>query len=300
MTDDRRYFLSARHVRAMTDHGRSWRDNFYVYPVISRRARGLSIGVNLNPRRECTFQCVYCQIDRTARPRCMEVDLDILRNELEALLDQAASGALWDDPHFAAVPSELRSIHDIAFSGDGEPTAYERFAEAVQIGAAARAARGLDAVKLVVISNATRFDGEPFRSAVPTLKANNGEVWAKLDAGTAEHYRRINRGTVPLERVLANIEWVAREMGVVIQSMFLRLAGAAPDEAEVAAYIDRLRAIRAAGGRILAVQAYTVARPPADPSAKALADAELDAIAARIRTALGDVPVEAYYGAANP
>lgn len=31
------------------EHPRHWRENRYVYPVISRRSRGLSIGVNLNP-----------------------------------------------------------------------------------------------------------------------------------------------------------------------------------------------------------------------------------------------------------
>ena len=54
------------------DHRRDLGENRYVYAVVSRRARGLSIGVNLNPDKVCNFDCPYCQVDRTtpgASPR---------------------------------------------------------------------------------------------------------------------------------------------------------------------------------------------------------------------------------------
>src|SRR5437660_9313353 len=65
-----------------TQHSRHWRENRYVYPVISRRSKGLSIGVNLNPDTVCNFDCVYCCVDRTATPMVREVDLDLLAEEL--------------------------------------------------------------------------------------------------------------------------------------------------------------------------------------------------------------------------
>ena len=46
------------------DHSRVFRDLIFVYPVISRRSQGLSIGVNLNPDKRCNFDCVYCEVDR--------------------------------------------------------------------------------------------------------------------------------------------------------------------------------------------------------------------------------------------
>ncbi|MBM3871597.1 MAG: radical SAM protein, partial [Verrucomicrobia bacterium] len=42
----------------MRDHTRIYRDFTYVYPVISRRSGGLSIGINLNPDKKCNFDCV--------------------------------------------------------------------------------------------------------------------------------------------------------------------------------------------------------------------------------------------------
>ena len=71
---------------AFSSHSRRWRHFLYVYPVISRRSKGLSIGVNLNPERTCSFDCVYCQVDRSHEPRATDVDLATLEAELSELL----------------------------------------------------------------------------------------------------------------------------------------------------------------------------------------------------------------------
>lgn len=51
-------------LAAVRDHTRVYRDFTYVYPVISRRSGGLSVGINLNPDKVCNFDCVYCEVDR--------------------------------------------------------------------------------------------------------------------------------------------------------------------------------------------------------------------------------------------
>ena len=71
---------------AFAAHPRDWLKNRYVYPVVSRRAGGVSIGVNLNPGKECSFNCIYCQVDRTAPSSAPMVDVDVLRRELEDML----------------------------------------------------------------------------------------------------------------------------------------------------------------------------------------------------------------------
>ena len=63
------------------DHRRTYEDNVYVYPVVSRRSRGVSIGINLNPDKVCNFDCVYCQVDRSAPGPRKDVDRDLLRAE---------------------------------------------------------------------------------------------------------------------------------------------------------------------------------------------------------------------------
>ena len=45
-------------------HPRSFAENLYVYPVLSRRAGGISIGINLNRNQFCNFRCIYCQVER--------------------------------------------------------------------------------------------------------------------------------------------------------------------------------------------------------------------------------------------
>ncbi len=280
------------------DHRRQWRRCLYVYPVISRRATGLSIGVNLNPDKGCNFSCLYCQIDRTVRRNLSEVDLKLVEAELTEALQAATSGALWHEQRFAATPPEMRRINDIAFSGDGEPTCRDDFDQAVQITANVKDRFGLDEVKIVVITNASQFDQPQFQRALPILDAHNGEIWAKLDAGTEEFFQRVNRPQprMALQHILDNITQVARGRAIVIQTLLFRIDGAAPPPDELQAYSRRLREILDAGGRIQRIQLHTLARSPQDPSASMLPNAELDAIAAQIRTALPELPVEVFYG----
>ena len=79
-------------------HPRSFDANRYVYPVLSRRARGISIGVNLNLDKVCNFNCVYCQIDRSEQTEKEFVDLARLAAELDATVELVASGRMFDGP----------------------------------------------------------------------------------------------------------------------------------------------------------------------------------------------------------
>ncbi len=285
-------------TRAIGDHRRQWRDCLYVYPVLSRRARGLSIGVNINPDKRCSFGCLYCQVDRHIRRNLDHVDLDTLGAELKLALDAAACGEIWDEPRFADVPPEMRRINDIAFSGDGEPTSKAEFDKAVKIAADAKAASHLPNVKIVVITNSAHLHSPQVARALPLLDANNGEIWAKLDAGTQARLDTVNRPRPArlLADIVDGITAVARERAVVIQTLFFRIDGLGPDRAEVSAYTDRLREILDGGGLIRLVQVHTIARSPLSPSASSLPDEQLDALADTVRQAVPEVPVEAYYG----
>jgi len=171
-------------VPLFTQHSRSWRDNRFVYPVISRRSKGLSIGVNLNPDKICNFDCIYCCVDRTTPPTIRDVDLELLRDELSHMLELFKSGELFRQPPFEETPSHLRRLNDIAFSGDGEPTSYPQFQEACQLSASLLQQASLNDTKLVVITNATLFHQPRVQRALEFLDHHNGEIWAKLDAGT--------------------------------------------------------------------------------------------------------------------
>lgn len=277
------------------DHSRLWRDHLYVYPVVSRRSRGLSVGVNLNRDKRCTFACAYCQVDRRGACASAPVDLSLLRKELAATLEEALSGLFWSEARFAATPPAMRRLNDIAFSGDGEPTLLDDFDKAVGLAVAVRREMELKDVKIVVITNASALHRPPFQRALPLL-APDDEIWAKLDAGSDDLFQKINRPypVIPLRRVLDNILAVARVRPVVIQSLFLRLEGAAPSPGQVEAYCQRLAEIVRGGGQIKLVQVYTLARQSADKTAAMLSADELQSIAASIRAAVPGVPVETY------
>jgi len=278
--------------RAFSYHPRQWRALRYVYPVIARRSRGLSIGINLSPTAACTFACVYCSIDRSEVPEGADPlpDLNVLNCELRALL--ADRERLFDEPEFRAVPREYRRLNDLAFSGDGEPTASPVFPDAVRLVAAARMDFGLTDVKIVLITNASCLTRPAVIEALSVLDANNGEIWAKLDAGTQQHFERINGVRLPLAMILDNILATARVRPIVLQSMFVRLEGQPPPPDEINAYVERVRGLVAGGAQIALVQVYTLARRAVHADVSPLAPAELETIAAAVR-ALG-VPAEVF------
>lgn len=267
-------------VLDFTDHRRELDRNRYVYAVVSRRARGLSIGVNLNPDKVCNFDCPYCQVDRTGPRPDGTVDPAALRAELDRLLDLVASGDLWSVPPFDTAAPALRRVADIAFAGDGEPTAPPEFPEAARQVRESRDAHGLT-IPIRLLTNATLLNRERVRAALPDID----ELWCKLDAGTEAWFRRVDGTTFPFTRVLANLAETARARPIVIQAMFPTLDGQGPDDAEIDAWVRRLVEVSEAGGTIAAVQVYTVARRPAAPTVGPLDRARLDAIAARARAA---------------
>ena len=284
------------HFLLHRDHSRQFEQNLYVYPVLARRSRGISVGINLNPDQVCNFDCVYCQVDRRTTSQVTDVDEEQLLQELEETLELVLSGRLYLDQRFASVPGPLRRLNDIAFSGDGEPTTYPGFASIVRDVAACKKRRRLDGVKLVLITNATMLHRPHVREALATLDASNGEIWAKLDAGTEAYYRTIDRTKIPLKRVLANILAAAQARPVVIQSLLLCLNGQGPSELEVEAYCRRLGEIVAAGGQIATVQLYTVARTPAVAEVGPLPNEELERLGEIIRRRVG-ITVDIYNAA---
>jgi wyosine [tRNA(Phe)-imidazoG37] synthetase (radical SAM superfamily) len=277
------------------DHRRTFEENLYVYAVVSRRSKGVSIGLNLNPDKVCNFDCVYCQVDRKTPPLVRDVDMPRLLEELEDMLELVLTGRLFELERFRATPAALRRLNDIAFSGDGEPTTCPEFAEIVEAVAQIKQCRQLHDVKLILITNASQFHRMQVRQALATLDRNNGEVWAKLEAGTESYYRQVDRTTIPFQRILKNITDEACTAPLVIQALFMRLHNEPPPPEELAAFCDRLNEIQKAGGKIKLVQVYTVARVPAESFVSPLAAAEVDHIVELVRQRTG-LAAEPFYG----
>lgn len=271
-------------LAAVRDHTRVYKDFTYVYPVISRRSGGLSIGINLNPDKVCNFDCVYCEVDRKTPGKTSVVDLAQLREELTALIHFARDGGLAREPKFNEVqPALTQTPRDIAFSGDGEPTMLHNFDECVRVAAEVKRAEGLAATKLVLITDAAGLDTGSVKRGLATMDANQGEIWAKLDAGTEGYYKLVNRTTVRLDRILHNLLVTARARPIIIQSLFLRMHGQPMPPEELAEYCFRLEELVHDGAQIREVHLYTIARPTPEPFCGKLTKAELEAMAQTVR-----------------
>ena len=281
-----------------TQHPRRFEENRFVYPVLSRRSEGISVGVNLNPDKVCNFDCIYCQVDRTTQSETRFVELAQLLEELEVTIRLAASGELFEHPQFKDTPQPFRRLNDIAFSGDGEPTTYRNFDEIIGACAALKRRLGLADVKMVLITNASMFHRAPVERGLAILDQNNGEIWAKLEAGTEEYFKLVDRTPIPFRQILDNITAAARLRPLVIQALFMRVNGQPPSQLELTAFCDRLNEIVAAGGKLKLIQVYTVARRPAESFVAPLSDVEVNSIVTLVEQRTG-LATKAYYGMAT-
>jgi len=267
-------------------HPRDYLGNRFAYLTVSPRARGLSIGLNLNPDKRCNFDCVYCEVDRRFRGGTAAIDLDVLAAELEAMLRLVHDGTLRESPAYAPLPPDLLQLRQVAISGDGEPTLCPQFREAVETIVHVRAISRHGFFKIVLITNASNLDAPQVQDGLRRLTRED-EIWAKLEAGTQEQMNRINKPAVPLEKVMANILVVARQRPVVIQSLFPSLNGAGPTELEIEEYARRLKELRVAGAQIAAVQICSATRPILNPNCIHLPLRTLSRIAQVVRNKTG-------------
>ena len=275
------------------DHRRDRAGLTYVYPVVSRRSRGVSIGVNLNPNHACNWRCVYCQVEGLQRGAAPELDLDLLRSELDGFLTEVLQGDWLEQ--FA--PPEARRINDVALSGNGESTTSHQFDEAVAVIVEAMQAHGLvdQGIKLVLITNGSMVHKPHVQAGLQRMAQANGEVWYKLDGGREEDRLRVNDVRIPNSRVVENLRTCAGLVATRIQTCMFERAGATPSEEHLEAYLAFLKAELDANTPIQDVMLYGLARDSHQPEAAELESLSNDwllAMAQRIE-ALG-IPVSAY------
>lgn len=254
----------------------------YLYAVLSRRAGGVSIGVNLSTNKACNWRCVYCQVPGLVRGKGPPVDLPKLEEELKSVLAEARTGRLFDNE------GPIPPVVDVAFSGDGEPTTSPDFGAAVDLVARVLREVGLR-VPIILITNGTRAASPRIQRALRALAEQGGFVWFKLDRATREGMRSTNGTPVSPERHLERLRACAASCPTWIQSCFFARGGAPPAEPEVAAWLDAIASLVTDRVPLRGVHLYTLARPsyqPEAPELSALDSAWMNALADRVR-ALG-------------
>jgi wyosine [tRNA(Phe)-imidazoG37] synthetase (radical SAM superfamily) len=267
-------------------YARNFLDSRFVYVVVSPRAHGLAVGVNMNPDKRCNFDCVYCEVNRDVPPRDQYLDVPVMVQELQETMQFALDGKLRELPNFQTLPDELLQLRHVVLSGDGEPTLCPNFCEAVQALVHLRALGQFPFFKLVLVTNATGLDLPNVQLGLQSLNPKD-EIWAKLDGGSEEYIAKIDRPQVPLEKVLANILLVGQQRPIVIQSLFPRFTQEEPSAEEIDHFVRRLQDLQKGGARISLVQVYSAMRPTMHPDCEHLSLKSLSKIAQTVRLATG-------------
>lgn len=254
-----------------------------VYPVVSRRAGGLSLGINLNPDKRCNFDCLYCQVSREEPLPRREPDVGQLETELRQWLKDLAEGDY-----------QGYTLQDIALAGDGEPTTVKVLPQVLQLLLDLKAEYAMDAVKLVLFTNGSGIDRADLVPLLPAFHAGGGEIWFKLDYWDADSLARINRTRLRFERLIDKLTVLGQAYPVVLQSCFFRWGSEGFDLDLYRPYIELVRRLESEGVRIAKIQAYTLARQPSEADAHPWRDAQMDALAGLLRREL-QAPVELFY-----
>ncbi len=248
----------------VTNHNRNITGLTYVYPVLSRRAGGLSIGINFNINNACNWRCIYCQVPELkigAAPSC---DLDLLAKELRLFLNDVLHGDFYDRME---VPNEQRVIKDIAIAGNGEPTSLENFDVAVSmIGDIATELGVFPESHFVLITNGSLIHRPKVQAGLKALNDFGGEVWFKMDSGTPEGRALVNHSAQTNEAVLKNITLAAQICSTKIQICLVNYQKNGFLMNERKGFLKFLVVIRAVT-TIKNVTIYTLARPSQQPEA---------------------------------
>ena len=274
---------SPKALLTVHDHDRAAVGLEYVYPVISRRSGGVSVGINLNVNNACNWRCIYCQVPDLKRGGPPPVNLALLRSELQYLLNDIVHGG------FMArhVPEEMRRLNDIALSGNGEPTSAPEFSDVIDILETAMIELHLlGKVKAVLISNGSLMHKPYVQAGLRKLATLGGEVWFKLDRATQAGMQWVNQTESRPERVLNQLKLSVEHCPTWLQTCVFAMDGRPPPEVELAAYTDFLLKLRAEGIDIEGVLLYGLARPSLQAEASrlsALPQAWLEGFAERIR-----------------
>ena len=215
-------------------------------PVPSRRL-GRSLGVDLVPRKVCTFDCVYCQVGRTTR-KTISRDTFVPPKTI-----------------VAEVREKLGSVPRpdyITLAGSGEPTLH------AGLGAIIEGIHGVTDVPVAVLTNGSLLYDQEVRRACACADL----VLPSLDAGDEEVFRKINRPAagLALEQIVAGMAAFREEYdGPIWLEVFL-VGGVNTDPTHVRkihALVRRIRPDR--------VHLNTAVRPTADPEVKTVSEAEL-------------------------
>ncbi|MCJ7545911.1 MAG: radical SAM protein [Deltaproteobacteria bacterium] len=237
----------------------------YTYGPVPSRRLGLSLGVDLVPKKICTYNCIYCQI---GRPTLQTVERKEYVPARSILLDVEQSLQEWG-----------AKIDYIAISGSGEPTLNSAIGEIIQ------GIKKLTTTSVAVITNSSLLHLEEVRQALRAADV----VMPSLDAVTPSVFQTINRPLpfLEIEQIIQGLAAFRGEYKGQIWLEILLCRGINDAGEEIERMREAIHIIRPDK-----VQLNTVVRPGVEDYAAALSPDQME----QIKNALGaDVEIIAEF-----
>lgn len=171
----------------------------YVFGPLKSRRLGNSLGVNLTPRKICSFDCVYCQLGKTTlktQERKEYVFLKDILSELKTWLESNSK--------------ELKDLNYVTLSGSGEPTLNDK------IGQLILEIKKLTNLPVAVLTNSSLLKSASVRGEimaadliVPSLDAVEKKVFLKIDRPQEDiEIEEIIEGLIALRREFKGKIWL--------------------------------------------------------------------------------------------
>tara|TARA_B100000482_G_scaffold192183_1_gene179346 strand:- start:27047 stop:27889 length:843 start_codon:yes stop_codon:yes gene_type:complete len=275
-------------ILTITDHNRKTFKGKYIYPVVSRRAGGLSLGINLNTNNACNWQCIYCEVPDLVRGKPDSINLKELEVELDYWLDQIINQSFLNQ--YTQNKTEFK---DIAFSGNGEPTASKQFKDVIKILIKKINEYKLTKkIKIRLITNGSNMINPNVKEALSLMNNFSREVWFKIDQINEEDVKTINQVNLSKATVKRNLEAALDSSPTVIQTCLFRLNNKLPSKESLDAYIDFLKTYEK---KIKGIHLYSLARlseQSSDYELTRLTEPELESIANKIK--LLNIPTQIF------
>jgi wyosine [tRNA(Phe)-imidazoG37] synthetase (radical SAM superfamily) len=273
---------------SVKNHDRDVAGYQYIYPVVSRRSGGLSIGINFNTNNACNWGCVYCQVPDLSIGTAPELDFKLLRKELAEFLKDVLHGTFYE--RFQLEP-EMRVIKDIAISGNGEPTSVKDFSQAIAVITEQVEQAGIsEPFQYVLITNGSLLHKADVQAGLRLFNQYHGQIWFKVDSVTELGRANINHAAISRHKQRENLLMSAKLCSTWLQTCVLKFVSNTDvygllEEQEQTAYLDFLRTIITEVS-LRGVMLYGLARASLQPEANYITSAnmsQLHAFADRIR-----------------
>ncbi len=223
----------------------------YIFGPVPSRRLGYSLGVDTVPFKTCTFDCIYCQLGPTEEKTSVRKDFVPVGPVVDELAEVLDSGVKADY---------------ITISGSGEPSLFSG------IGRLISEIKKITDVPVAVITNSSLLYLKEVREAL--MKADL--VVPSLDAASEEAYKKINRPVsgISSRDIFEGLLMFSGEFkGTLwLECFFVDGINTSPEEVSaIAEMVSRISPDK--------VQLNTIARPPADSSAKAVSEKKMREIA---------------------